>query len=283
MKRTLIIVIVSLIFAIALFLVYQFVFNKNSGKGALQVTASPESKLYLNGKFIGQTPFPKTEGQNIFQSGEYTLRIVPNDTTFTAYEEKITITKSTLTVVDRKFGQSGTAEGSVISLLPVPNNKEIQLLVLSFPEKADVYVDSNMVGTTPLLLKDLTQSDHKLKIKKDGYREKLIPIRTPEGYKLQVVAYLGIDTDIAPSTTPTPSASPSASPTPTGTVKKVVILQTPTGFLRVRDQASITGTEIGQVVPGDVYSVVDEKTNWYSITLKNGKTGWISSDYAKEE
>jgi hypothetical protein len=280
MKRTLFIIVPSLVLAVILFLLYQLFFNKNTGKGALQVTASPESKLYLNGKFIGQTPFPKSEGQNIFPSGDYTLRLVPNDTSYAPYEEKITITRSTLTVVDRKFGESGVAEGSVISLLPLPSAKDIQLLVLSFPEKANVYVDSNMVGTTPLLLKDLTQSDHKLKIKADGYREKLIPIRTPEGYKLQVVAYLGIDTDVVPSPT-TSIASPSATPTPTGSGKKVVILKTSTGFLRVRDEASISGTEIGRVSPGESYTVIDEKTGWYSIKLSDGKVGWISSDFAK--
>jgi hypothetical protein len=278
MKRTFFIIFPSLILALILFLIYQLFFNKNTGKGALQVTASPESKLYLNGKFIGQTPFPKSEGQNIFASGDYSLRIIPNDTNYQAYEEKITITRSTLTVVDRKFGESGVGEGSVISLVPLPNQKEIQLLVLSFPEKASVFVDSNMVGTTPLLLKDLTQSDHKLKIKADGYREKLIPIRTPEGYKLQVVAYLGIDTDIAP--TPT-IASPSATPTPTGIAKKIIIRKTPTGYLRVHVDATISGAEIGRVSPGEVYTVVDEKKDWFAITLSDGKTGWISSDYAK--
>jgi uncharacterized protein YgiM (DUF1202 family) len=60
-------------------------------------------------------------------------------------------------------------------------------------------------------------------------------------------------------------------------------LQTPTGFLRVRDQASLNGAEIGQVKPGETYALLDEQTGWYQIKLTNGKTGWISSQYAQKQ
>jgi uncharacterized protein YgiM (DUF1202 family) len=64
----------------------------------------------------------------------------------------------------------------------------------------------------------------------------------------------------------------------------VLILQTPTGFLRVRDQASLNGAEIGQIKPGETYQLLDDKTTgWYQIQLTNGKTGWISSQYAQKQ
>jgi uncharacterized protein YgiM (DUF1202 family) len=61
---------------------------------------------------------------------------------------------------------------------------------------------------------------------------------------------------------------------------KVIILSTPTGFLRVRQDSSITSTEISQINPGETYSLLEEKTGWYKIKLTDGKEGWISSQYA---
>jgi N-acetylmuramoyl-L-alanine amidase len=66
-------------------------------------------------------------------------------------------------------------------------------------------------------------------------------------------------------------------------VAKVLILQTPTGFLRVRDQASLNGTEMGQVKPGETYQLLDERTDWFQIKLTNGQSGWISSQYAQKQ
>jgi uncharacterized protein YgiM (DUF1202 family) len=59
-------------------------------------------------------------------------------------------------------------------------------------------------------------------------------------------------------------------------------LQTPTGFLRVRDQASLGGAEIGQVKPGETYTLLDEQSGWYKIKFNN-KEGWISSQYAQKQ
>ena len=66
-----------------------------------------------------------------------------------------------------------------------------------------------------------TESDHDLKVSKDGYNEKEIRIRTPLGYKLTVAAYLS--TDPTGLSVPTASSdasvtpSPSNNPTPTTT------------------------------------------------------------------
>lgn len=278
MKKIFFIIVPIFVLAAIFFLIYQIFFNKNSGMGALQVTASPESKIFLDNKAIGQTPYPKVKGENIFPAGEYTLKIAPANASFGSYEEKIKITNSTLTVVDRKFGPSGTAEGSVISLSPLENQASTQLLVISFPEKAEIYLDSVLVGTTPFSLKNVTQSDHKLKIRKSGYKEKIIPIRTPGGYELKTIVYLGIDGNAIPSLTP-PLASPSAALN----TKSVIILDTPTGFLRVRQEAALFANEIGRVLPGESYEMVEEKTDWVAIKLKNGQTGWISSTYAKKQ
>jgi hypothetical protein len=224
---------------------------------------------------------------DMLEAGDYTIKLVPIDEGYAPYQDKIKIIKSVLTVVDRNFGKGQASEGSIITLVSLENPKEIALFVTSFPDGAEVLLDSNQVGTTPLLLKNVTASDHEIKVQKSGYKEKAVRIRTVVGYKLESVISLGIDEQAA-LTTPTPQASPTSSisttPSPSiVAIEKVVILQTPTGFLRVRSDASVAASEIARVSPGESFELVSEVSGWFSIKLLDGRVGWISSQYAQKQ
>lgn len=89
------------------------------------------------------------------------------------------------------------------------------------------FLDSNPVGETPLLLTQVSESDHDLRLTKDGYKDKSIKIKTALGFKLSSLVYLGVNTDLfAP-----PIASPAAITSPVASSSaSVLILNTPTGF-----------------------------------------------------
>lgn len=267
-----------LLLAVIVFSAALYFFNKDSGKGALQVTANPKSNIILNKTHLGQTPLCKCEGEDMLQSGEYTIRIVPIEAGFAPFEERITITKSVLTVVDRSFGKSSDSEGSIITLSPLVDPKKLELLIMSFPEKAEVFLDNSPSGQTPLLLKNVTDSDHELRLVKEGYNEKIVRIRTVLGYKLSTKVFLGVSQEILKK-----EEAPVASPSATPKVSTVVILDTPTGFLRVRADATIGAAEVARVAPGDVLELIGKKEDWYHIKLTDGKQGWISNQYAKVE
>ncbi|PIP74459.1 MAG: hypothetical protein CO135_02770 [Candidatus Levybacteria bacterium CG_4_9_14_3_um_filter_35_16] len=281
MKKILFIVVPPLI-AILIFITVTIILNKTSNKGGLQVTSVPKSKVYLNGKLIGETPLCKCDQNNMITTGEYTIKLVPFQGDFSYFESKITISSGTLTVVDRSFGQGGLSHGSIINLIPIDDKKDAQVLIVSFPDKAKVSLDNNLSGTSPLLLKNITESDHEVKLSKDGYKEKAIRIRTIVGYKLEGIIFLSINQDVGASAAAIPT-SPSITLTPTPSVKKITILTTPTGFLRVRESNSISSAQVALVNPGESYELVSEEENWFQIKLLDGKIGWISSQYAKKE
>lgn len=283
MKKALLILIPSFIFAAIIFLLVQSVLLKGNDKGALQVTAAPQSKVYLNGELVGQTPLCKCNTNDMIGTGDYTIKIVPTSGNFNEFQEKITISKSILTVVDRKFGAGAASEGSIITLEPLKESNERQLLVTSIPDNVEVLLDNNSSGYTPLLIKNITDSDHELTLKKSGYADKKVRIRTPSGYKLIASVYLGVDDEGIPQATPTPTKAASPSATPTPTISKVTILQTPTGFLRVRASGSVGASEVGQVLPGQSFDLVTESNGWYQIKLTNGTLGWVSSQYAQKQ
>jgi hypothetical protein len=288
MKKILFIVLFLFILSAIGLIFYQFFWKKNE-KGALQITSVPDSKVYIDNAYIGVTPLcfcPESSAideknrKDMLSVGEHDVRLVPTENGYVEFQERVTIEKSVLAVVDRKFAKGSGSEGFVISLSKLPDDKENALTVVSIPDAADVYIDSVKKGQTPLQVTDLTHSDHTLTLQKDGYKTKTIQIRATDGYKLVAKGYLGIDlTAVADDST---TASDSATPTPSISVAKVRILQTGTGFLRVRDEASLGGKEVTQVSPGEEYPLLEEQTGWDKIQLDDGKEGWISSQYAEK-
>ena len=270
--------ILCFLIALLIFILIVYLLGKRPEKGALQITSTPNSKVYINDKLIGQTPLCECEGNKMLGVGDYTIRLVPISGNFEPFQRRITITSKVLTVVDRTFSQTALAQASIISLTEIADKTDAQISVISFPDRANVYLDSNLVGQTPTLLKNVTESDHEIKVTRDGYKEKVIRIRTVLGYRLDALIYLGIDPNIA-----TASATLISSPSAIFSKSSVLILDTPTGFLRVREKPSLAGAEVSQVKPSETYELVSEQTGWYEIKLKNDKTGWISSQYAKKQ
>jgi hypothetical protein len=274
MKRV-ILFFAPFLIAILIFFGILFFMDRKSGKGALQVTSIPKSKVYLDGKLVGITKFCTCEASQMLSPGDYTLKLIPTEGNFRPFEEKITINKSTLTAVDKIFADDGIGEGSIISLSSLSEKKDIELLVISLPDKANVFLDSNPVGITPLLLKQVSESDHDLRLTRDGYKSKSVKIKTALGFQLNSLILLGVKSDLSAS------LSASIEPLPVATSSaKVLVLDTPTGFLRVRENNSVSSPEIAQIKPGESYDLVDEKGDWLEIKLTNNKVGWISSSYA---
>ncbi|MCH8986931.1 SH3 domain-containing protein, partial [Patescibacteria group bacterium] len=63
---------------------------------------------------------------------------------------------------------------------------------------------------------------------------------------------------------------------------KVRILQTPTGYLNVRNTSSLSGTRIGRVQPTEVYEYTDKENDWYQIIFGDDEKGWVSGEYIEE-
>jgi hypothetical protein len=63
------------------------------------------------------------------------------------------------------------------------------------------------------------------------------------------------------------------------TVKTAKVKDTSTGWLRMRSEPSLTGTEVGKLNIGDTVSVTEEKPGWLKVKTSAGVEGWASSDY----
>lgn len=251
--------------------VFWFVKGRQTGVSAVQVTSLPQAAISIDGQPIGKTPFRENA-----IPGEHIVRLVPEGMNNAYFEQKIVFLPNILTVIDRSFTETGS-HGHILSLSPLPEKKDVEIAIISTPTGATVSLDSELKGITPILLKDVTSSDHELIVAKEGYLDKIIRVKTVTGYKLNVAADLGINLAPAPAS---PSGLP-ATPTPQAT-QQIRIVQTPTGFLRVRFEPSLSATEVARVNPGEIFPLLAEQGTWVKIKLPNGKEGWISSQYAQK-
>ncbi len=272
------VVIITLITFIALITAAFFLVGYLREKpGGISVNSDPVSDVYINGILVGKTPYRNTQ-----EAGEITLKMVPGsqDSNMIAYETKITLTPGIETVVGREFGNTEEASsGDIISFDRVGGG-ETGLIVISTPENAQVSIDGLPQGFAPYKTSSISPAQHQITVKAPGYADRVMTVKTQQGYRLSLFAKLA------------KIVEPQPTPTPVAVVKTYVqILSTPTGFLRVRSGPGMSGSEIAQIKPGSEYLFLDEDaiTGWVKIQyeapkagLPNGIEGWVSGQYVKK-
>lgn len=266
---------VGLLLVATLFLI-GFLKPKPAG---LRVDTSPGSSIYINGVLVGKTPFQGTE-----VAGEIFLKLVPDsggNQNLLPFETKITLVSGIQTVVAREFGTTEDLSSGAIISFDKANANETSIVVISTPDNAQVSIDGTPRGFAPYKTSTISPAEHQVSVKAPGYNDRVITIKTLQGYKLTLFAKL--------SKNSLSVTQPSPSPTPM-LQNFVLVLDTPTGYLRVRTEPATNGEEIAQVKPGEKYLYLDTDTasGWYKIQyeapkpgLPNGITGWISNQYSK--
>ena len=277
---------------------FKIISNRSPKQGELKVDSQPAASVFLEDKHIGRTPIGKTPFK--VDEGEYLLKIVPDPgiTELATWQEKVRIGGNALTYINVLLSESELTSSSYVLWLEKITSKKSELSVTTNPDGATVIVDGEMKGMSPLTVPDVTPGDHTVTLVSRGFNTKEIKVKFSEGYRIVTSVKMALS-----SGTPTPDASPSATPSVTGTgtpkvtatpvasgsavitdVDKpyVLIKETPTGFLRVRTEASTGSAEIARVKPGEKYPYLDSKPDWLRIKVASDKTGWVSSLYSQK-
>lgn len=269
-------------------------------KSGIQITSTPQVEVLLNGKSVGKTP---SIDENV-KPGIYTVRLNPTETGMEPWEGKVTLRNGFLALLDRTFGQTNDqSSGYILSFEPISSKDSTEVVIVSEPASVSVVVDGSPMGFSNHTIDSIKEGDHTFSFSAPGYAEKIVRAKLSNGTRLTINLQLAIET-IAPTPTPTPEATPSAqitptpkttskSVTPTPTVAKtkvgttlvppyVEILDTPTGWLKVREKPSASGTELGKVNPGDRFAYEEASASgWFKIEYLQDKWGYVSSQYSK--
>ncbi|MDP2874178.1 MAG: PEGA domain-containing protein [bacterium] len=92
-------------------------------------------------------------------------------------------------------------------------------------------------------------------------------------------------TPSTPSTAPPTTTPPTTTPPGTTGGTWVEVIETGTGWLRVRSEPVIDGTnanEITKVNVGEKFQLLEEQSGWMKIKLTDGKVGWASATFLKK-
>ena len=262
-------------------------------KAALQVNTTPKSSIFLDGEFLGSTPYYNES----LKAGEYVLKIVPESSgqALNPWEGRVTLAAGILTAVTRELGLTpDTSSGEILSFEALADKNAVSIAVVTTPDGAVVNLDGEPKGFAPLSIDDVTEGEHILTISSPGYTEKIVKAKTVKGYKLIASIQLAreplavttteIDETATASASPKPSPSPSPKATPTTTLEKpyVVITSETTGWVRVRKEPTTASDEVAKVNDGEQYPLLDSQSGWYQIEYAAGQTGWISGQYAEK-
>jgi hypothetical protein len=276
--KIVIIVLISLgTFAVAFYFLTSYLKEK---PGGILIDTTPAASVYVNGVLVGSTPF-----KGSFPAGQITLKLVPKvtDQDLVPYETRITLVSGVETVVRREFAVSEDDSSGDILSFDKEGAKKAGLYVISIPANAQVSIDGTVQGFTPLKISSISPAQHRITVKAPGYLDRVMTVQTFEGLRLTVFAKLGRAKEVPTSFEITPSTQEQ----PKIYVK---ILETPTGYLRVRTLPGSAGDEIAEVKSGSEYPYLgrDVVTGWYKIQyqepapgLPEGITGWVSNQYSQ--
>lgn len=314
MQKKIIFIIGFIFLIILLFVLIRFVvLNRTPRQGQLKITSNVAARVLLENRDIGKTPLEQK-----MNTGDYSIRLVPENTdqSISSWQGRITINPNTLTYINRDLSQSElTSAGEQLWIEKIAGNAA-ELSVISVPDGANVILNDQPRGVTPISLTDLPQGDHTLVISSPGFEPRTVKIKLTSGYRVvsslslalspsqiaspptlmakeaSAAASLVVPTKqpVTPTLTLAPSSTKAPTPTrtPTPTVKSVAgtpaivrITDTPIGFLRVRKEPSTASEEIGRAQPGEEYSVLSQQNTWYKIEFESTE-GWISAQYAEK-
>jgi len=287
MKRKLLFLLAIVLITSGLFLFVKVLDSfKTPGKGALQISTNVKSKVFLNGTEIGTAPLCKCTENETIVSGIYDLRIEPEDKNLSAFSTKVKINGGVLTAVERTFLPGAFASASILTLEKDTTQKP-ELVITSLPDKTIVTIDSISKGITPFQTSDLSESEHELRIGKEGFQEKTMQIKMIQNHRLVVEIYLGTqgaDEKLELQNNSAEEASNSAETNALEEIisdKKVTILNTPNGFLRVRSGAGTNFPEVTRVESGEIFDLIEESNGWMEIRIDENTTGFISNEFAE--
>jgi hypothetical protein len=282
MKRKLLL----LLFLLFLFLTFVgarfFILNAQDTFGKLRIVSSPSSTVFIDNVAAGKTPYEER-----IKVGEYLIKIIPEATaTQTAsWQGKVKIYKNALSYVNRELGATDLeSAGEILTVTKMEKTSNAnygEIYIETEPSGSIVYLDNDEKGVAPVILADVVKGDHELSVFMPGFLRRTEKVKVDPGYRVNASFKLAVD----PSQKPEPLSDPKEEATKSATLKKevIVIQETPTGFLRVREEPALSASESGRVEPGETYDLKEEQEGWYKIEFEKGKMGWIFSQYAVKE
>lgn len=231
-------------------------------KSGLLITSTPtDATVFLNNEEVGKTPFEAKDLDVL----EYNIKLQKDQS---VWQGSVKLNAGTVAIINRDLAADiPSSAGEVLTL-----KKGQGITLISNPKNAEVTVDGNEAGISPLNI-NLKSGEHTIIIDHQSYIKRSIRVNLPDRYNLTIIVDLSLsEADLSTVSTPVIKTTP-----------EVVVKDTPTGFLRVRDKPSLLGKEVAQVKPGDMLILLEEEGAWDRVRLADGTEGFVSASYVEKK
>ncbi len=252
-----------------IFIAISFYLVSKPRSSGLYIQTDIPAKVIINSDEVGMTPFHNKS----LDPGEYGIKLVPLQRDTPPFETKVFLSKGIETVLRREFGKSEDISSTELITFEKILDNQVVVSIVTVPPNSSLLIDGALSFSAPYTT-TLSEGKHTLRVSSPGYVSKEVNFKAYKGYKL--VAYVTLKKD--------KGGQFDTTPTPTPTKVFVEILDTPTGFLRVRKDPTSSSEIVGQIKPGGKFELLEEKIElgWYKIEFEPSRTGWISSEFAKK-
>ncbi|OGY47271.1 MAG: hypothetical protein A3J62_02575 [Candidatus Buchananbacteria bacterium RIFCSPHIGHO2_02_FULL_38_8] len=283
MRNKVLFIVFILIIFIIIFAVYYLILSAKAKTGILKILTIPKTTVYLDGKASGNSPFEQT-----LKKGEYLVKVSATETATESaiWQGKVNINEDTITFIERQLGTSDiTSSGIILEMAKIDTKNNTGVIeVESEPGGSIVSLDNIEQGITPMTMRNIESGDHELTLYNPGFIKRTQKVKIASNYRLTAMFKLAVDPNYQPiniNLTPTP-ASPSGQLNSNPQSQTITILDTETGWLRVREDPTTTASQSALVNPGQQFLIIENnKLGWYKIEYEKGKFGWISARYTK--
>lgn len=236
-----------------------FGFKPTSG---ISVLSEPQGAVvFINGKEVGKTPYESKD----LEVGEYTIKLNKEDA---FWQGKVALTAGTVAVINRDLVvDQASSAGEILTL-----EKGKGLTVISNPTAADIEVDGKPYDKTPINV-NIAPGEHTILVSHPNYLKRSIRASLPANFNLTVAVDLALsDADLTAIQTPVVNQT-----------IEVIVTNTPTGYLRVREKPTTTSNEIARVKPGDTLVFLEEQGSWDRVRLPNNTEGFVSAAFVEKK
>lgn len=272
-------IFIAVLVFIAVFIVNQFfipdkyVLRLFSKTGTIRIESIPKTSIFINSGFVGQTPL-----QINLKTGVYTVKLVPesNEADLISWSSEVRVFENTTTFINRELANKDIYSSGEILSLEKGTGEKAQIWINTEPSGLFVSLDGEDRGISPMFMDNVTQGSHELTVRGEGFVPRTIKINVINGYKLMADFKLMIDKDYEKKDEDKKKKPPAKK-----TTQKLRILETSTGWLRVREAPSLNASESAQVLPGEEFTYLEEQNNWYQIEYELDKLGWVLGDYVE--
>jgi hypothetical protein len=163
---------------------------QRSGMGSIEVASTPAgSALYLDGNYMGQTPYNGYFDLTSVLQGTHTILLRQAD--YQDYTQAVYVKSGDVVTVNAQMTPNTPS--------PVPDTTG-QILVVSTPAGAELFLDNTFRGITPATLSDIPAGSHVVMVRQAGYTDASQTVTVAGGQSTPVA--LGLTA--LPVTTATP-------------------------------------------------------------------------------